>query len=250
MELELKSAIYSGWVEHIRHRPAYHRFRYQVFMLYLDLDEIEQVFSLSKLWSSQSRWSPAFFKRSDYLGDASKPLKDEVFRTIREQTGQHFNGSVRLLSNIRYFGFVINPISTYYCFDEHEHLKYVVVEVTNTPWNEKIAYVLTCQENEERLNTTFQKGLHVSPFNPMNMTYHWRSKLPEQQLFIRLSATEADSVVLDANLFLKREKLSGALLTKKVIQYPFMTVKVAIAIYWEAMRLLFKNVPIFKKIKQ
>src|SRR5690606_7007948 len=160
-----------------------------------------------------------------------------------------FKGSVRLLTNIRYFGYVINPISCYYCFDEQDTLKYLVAEVTNTPWDERVAYVLSAEKNSSTIQTEFPKALHVSPFNPMDMTYRWHSNNPDHYLFINLSTNEGQFAVLDANVFLKREEISAALLRKKVIHYPLMTVKVVAAIYWQALQLLIKKTPIYKKTK-
>ena len=34
------SALYEGWVMHRRVRPRYHRFKYRVFAMLLDLDEL------------------------------------------------------------------------------------------------------------------------------------------------------------------------------------------------------------------
>jgi DUF1365 family protein len=246
---KLKSAIYSGWVEHIRYAPTQHQFQYQVFMMYLDLDEIDQVFSLSRLWSQRFAFAPAYFKRADYLGDANKPLKEEVLKRIKDVYGVDFKGSVRLLTNIRYFGYVINPISCYYCFDEDEKLKFLVAEVTNTPWEEKVSYVLRAEEKSNTIKTEFKKALHVSPFNPMDMTYRWHSNQPDNYLFINLGTVQEQFAVLDANVFLKREEISAQLLRKKVIHYPLMTVKVVAAIYWQALQLVLKKTPIYKKTK-
>ena len=78
----LKSAIYTGFVEHSRYSPKSHYFKYKVFMMYLDLDEIDQVFSLSKLWSKVNPWAPAYFKRSDFLGNEMSSLKEEVLGKV------------------------------------------------------------------------------------------------------------------------------------------------------------------------
>ena len=242
---KFKSAIYSGWVEHIRHRPTQHHFQYQVFMMYLDLDELDEVLSQSALWS-KNVWSLARFKRSDFLGDPSKPLKEEVFKVIKDQSGETFQGSVRVLCNLRYFGYIINPITCYYCYDEHEQLKFIVAEVTNTPWDQKVCYVLPAKSDNKYLECEFKKEMHVSPFNPMDMIYRWYSNAPDERLFIHLSNFEENSPVLDANVYLKREEILKGTLTKKVIQYPLMTVKVALGIYWQALKLFVKKVPVFR----
>ena len=139
----MHSAIYQGFLRHRRFTPHQHRFSYRVFMMYLDLDELDEVLSMSPFWSKR-RWRPARFQRSDFLGDPAVPLKQAVCDRIHEETGQRYVGRVCLLANLRYFGFVMNPIACYYCFDNQDNLQYIVAEVTNTPWNERQSYVLRC----------------------------------------------------------------------------------------------------------
>ncbi len=81
-------------------------------MMYLDLDELDEVMGLTPMWS-QKRRRPAQFRRSDYYGDPALPLKQAVQDRIYTETGRRFEGSVRLLANLRYYGYVINPIACY-----------------------------------------------------------------------------------------------------------------------------------------
>src|SRR5690554_2393186 len=129
----MESGIYHGIVNHHRMLPKRHFFSYSIFMMYLDLDELEQVFSRNWLWSAR-RSALAWFKRSDYLGPDDMPLKEAVYQRVEQATGQRPQGPVRVLTNLRYFGFLINPISCYYVFNTDEQLTHIVAEVTNTPW--------------------------------------------------------------------------------------------------------------------
>ena len=125
----MKSRLYEGLVRHRRLRPRHHEFSYRVFMPYINLDEIDTLFEGRWLWSAK-RPALARFKREDFLGDPSVPLKDEVRRRIREETGQSHHGPIYLLANLRYFGFNINPIACYYCFDtDGSGLEYLVAAV-------------------------------------------------------------------------------------------------------------------------
>lgn len=133
----LASAIFEGTIRHQRLLPKNHLFKYKVFMMYLDLDEIDTAMSLSRWWSA-SGFNAAQFRRSDFLGPNNLPLKQAVHEYIYAATGDKLNGPVRLLCNLRYFGYILNPISCYYCFDEKEQLRFIVAEVTNTPWKERI----------------------------------------------------------------------------------------------------------------
>ncbi|MDQ6647759.1 MAG: DUF1365 family protein, partial [Pseudomonadota bacterium] len=57
------SAVYEGVVRHRRLVPHPHAFSYRMAQLYLDLDEVDQVFDQRWLWSSKGR-NVAQFRRS------------------------------------------------------------------------------------------------------------------------------------------------------------------------------------------
>jgi len=241
----MKSRIYAGWLRHRRHSPKPHSFRYKVFMPFICLDELPDLFENSWFWSATGP-ALARFKRSDFLGDATLPLKDEVRRRIREETGQEHRGPIYLLANMRYFGFQMNPIACYYCYNEDEsRLEYLVAEVNNTPWNERHSYVLRGPETGRWLRTEFDKSFHVSPFNPMAMRYHWRSSNPDDRLVLHMENTTEEGKVFDASLSLTAQPMTAAALNRILLRYPLMTVKVALAIYWQALRLFIKRIPFY-----
>ncbi len=241
---ELKSAIYSGWVRHRRSHPGTHVFRYKVFMMYLDLDELDRVFTGTRLWSVEKN-NLASFKRSDYLGDPSIPLDTAVRMKVQQETGIYPSGAIRVLTNLRYFGYLINPITCYYIYDETGRLQFLIAEVTNTPWNERHAYVLPCDPDERNLRTRFSKSLHVSPFNPMELEYQWLSNQPGKNLLIHMQNWKQTKMEFDATLCLKRESVTPARLTSLIISYPHMTFKVVFGIYWQALKLFIKRIPIY-----
>lgn len=209
----------------------------------VDLDALPNLVDNIPFWSAR-RFALAQFKRKDFLGDPDKPLVDEIRRRIKEEIGAEHKGKIFLLANWRYFGFQTNPIACYFCFDETgEQLEFLVAEVTNTPWGERHSYVLTAPPNNAPLATEFDKAMHVSPFNPMAMTYRWQSTPPGDTLAVRLSNFEAGERVFDATLNLVAEPFTANTLSWAILRFPFMTIKIFVGIYWQALRIWLKGVP-------
>jgi DUF1365 family protein len=223
------SAIYSGLVSHARRGARTHAFSYRMYMLYLDLGELPGLGLRS-------------FRRSDYLGDPSRDLAGEVRDRVETALGFRPAGPVRLLTHVRSLGYVFNPVSFYYCFDEGgERLRAVVAEITNTPWGERHAYVLPA--GPDGVLSTFDKAFHVSPFYPMEQAYDWRLPVPGQLLEVEMVNLEKGAEVFRARLSLRREAFSAGALRRAALLQPLMAWKVHAAIYWQALRLWVKGVP-------
>jgi len=238
----LDSAIYEGVVTHHRLLPRTHFFSYRVAMVYLDLDELDAVFARHWAWSRE-RWNFASFRRADYHGKPDQSLADAVRQTIHAATGHWHAGPIRMLTNLRYFGYLINPITCYYCFDSDETLQTIVAEVTNTPWRERQAYVLPFAGKSAVDAVNFPKLMHVSPFMPMDMDYLFKAGIPGEKLGLYMENQREGERVFTASLRLQRRAMAKANMAKLLSRYPFMTMQVAIGIYWQALRLWWMQIP-------
>ena len=240
------SALYVGRVRHRRFTPRPHAFEYPLFLVYLDLDELDTVFEGRWLWSTRRR-NLAWFDRRDHLGDPAAPLDAAVRDLVAAATGRRPNGAVRLLTHLRYGGHCFNPVSFYYCFDASgERIDALVAEVNNTPWGEQHCYVLDgrgARPAGNALRFEAAKQLHVSPFMGMDMDYVWRTTLPTARLTVHIENVRAKERLFDATLELERREISSARLAWALARFPLMTVWVAGWIHWEALRLWLKRMP-------
>jgi len=245
----LESALYEGTVEHRRTGPVPHAFRYSMFLSYIDLAELDRLFDGPLLWSLE-RPNVVSFRRADFLGDPAVPLREAVLERVETELGRRPSGPVRMLTQLRTFGYVFNPVTFYYCYARSGRLDAVVAEITNTPWRERHAYVLDAREGGEGhdgnvLRWRFDKNFHVSPFFDMDQVYEWSFRVPGERLEVGMVNHEQGEAVFDVGLTCRRKPLTARSLARVLMRYPLMTMRVHLAIYWQALRLYLKRTPFF-----
>jgi DUF1365 family protein len=245
----VNSALYSGWIAHRRFVPKGHAFRYRIGLLYLDLDEQEAVLGLSPLAGHQ-RFAPFGFRESDYLREYTREgwrLSDAVRHLVAEAVGLAPNGAICLLTQPRSWGLTFNPVSFFYCYNDLGRLVAIVCEVTNTPWRERYHYVLPASGSGHQ-HFAMAKAFHVSPFLPRDLEYRMSFSPPTEHLGVHMANWQGEHKVFDATLNLQHQAMSRGALHGYLLRFPWMTLKTCLAIYWQALRLMLKGMPIFSHL--
>jgi len=239
------SCLYLGKVVHQRHRPKKHRLEYKVFSVLLDLDELPELDRSLRSFGYNRRALFSFLDSDHGAGDGSD-LKRHVLGLLRDAgVASDADGPIRLLCYPRVLGYVFNPLSVFYCYDEAEHLRAIVYEVNNTH-GERHSYVVPVTQEQLSIRHSCDKVFFVSPFLPMDCRYRFHINQPDEQLRLFIHETHQGLPILDAWFTGRRETLSDRTLLKTALRIPLLTFKVIVGIHWEAVKLWRKGLPIFK----
>lgn len=232
-------AVYQGEVGHLRSVPRQHGFEYQVALYYLDTSELNQA-ALGAVGIGYEKFSALSYRRRDYLTGAAclyQAVCDKV-----QSLGGMAPAKVFVLTPLANWGVYFSPLTLYYCFDSDGEFCYLLAEVSNTPWNERHYYLQTIVTGQKRYQHA--KAFHVSPFNPIDMQYRWQIVAPEQHLRLSIANFKDDKQVFSAWMNFSRQTLSPSWRRRWLIRHPWQNVQVLIRIYWHALKLLIKGVPV------
>lgn len=238
--MSIASAIYAGHVAHTRITPTRHAFRYRVFSLLLDIDEIDNIAAHSRVFAHNRRGILSF--RDGDHGDG-RPLRAWLGATL-QGAGIEADGPVSVLCYPRLFGFVFNPLSVWFCHHRSGALAAIVYEVHNVQ-GERYSYVLPAQGQAGVVAHECSKSFYVSPFLSMDCEYSFRIKPPGEDVLIEIHESEHGKPVLLATFSGERRSLTDRSLLLALFRYPLMTLKIFGAIHFEALRLWIKRVPYY-----
>ena len=248
----LESAIFRGKVRHRRFTPVKHEFDFNLFMLWLKLDELPWV--LQDNWQLGTRpWNWGRFQRSNYLSPEIDSIDQAVRNKIRELAGTNSintEGDVYILGHLRYLGFYFSPLTLYFLKDK-DRFTWMLAEVSNTPWRERHYYLVDVNDPQEH-----PKKFHVSPFNPMEQSYRWRIIPPDPVQKNCLVHIEVGGEghgmkpVFDASLMLQRQPLNQSILRRVLIRSPIQTASIIAGIHWQALKLFIKRAPLYPHPKK
>ena len=239
------SALYAGQVVHRRLAPKGHLFRYSVFSMLLDLDELDTLHRGLRLFSVNRFNLFSFFER-DHGADAGKPLKQSIEDLVAGAGVDIAGGSISLLCYPRVLGYVFNPLSVYFCHDRDGRLAALLYEVTNT-FGERHHYLFAIEDGAPRpLRHSCSKALYVSPFIGMEATYRFAIVPPRDRLAVSIREEDADGPVLNASFTARRSEITDARLARFGVSYFLMSLKIIGGIHWEALKLWRKGIRIHR----
>jgi DUF1365 family protein len=243
-----KSAIYHGNIIHRRFSPKAHSFDYSLYMLALDLDDIQNNQGLGIFGFSW--FNPLRFMEKDYLKGEPNRLRKRITNKVHGLAGHTDISKIVMLVQVRCFGIYFSPANFYFCYNKDDHCTQMLAEVSNTPWNERHYYLVDLLSKKPDKIT--DKVFQVSPFMDLAMSYFWHIKPPssiEDKLLVKIENKTVDkdtgeiNKLFDASLMLKKRPFTRKSLLAIWCQLPVMTVKVVLGIYWQALKLFVKRIP-------
>lgn len=242
------SCIYSGFITHRRFKPKRHFFTYKTFSLLIDLKEIENLEKKIKIFS-YNRFNILSFYDSDHGPRDGSSLVNWVMKNLVNAKINIGSGTVKLLCYPRFFGYVFNPLSVFYCYDENSQLKAILYEVKNT-FNEQHTYIFSTSSTSNLILHKCDKKFYVSPFIEMKTFYNFRLLKPGKILKIFIKQSDAAGTLLTACQVGKKVQMTSKNLLFQFLKHPLMSFKIILAIHFEAFRLWIKGVKhIKRKIK-
>jgi hypothetical protein len=244
----MNSCIYNGIVFHSRFKPVKHQLSYKTFSLLIDLDEIEILDKDNPIFSI-NKFNVFSFYNKDHGDRDGKSLKSWVIENLNKfKINQNVN-KIKLLCYPRIFGYVFNPLSIFYCYEDNS-LRAIFYEVKNT-FNEQHTYIFKT-DNNKKIEQKCKKKFYVSPFMDMDTYYSFRLLPPDKKLYVSIRQSDKDGDILTAVQTGLRKEFNIKQFLINFFKYPLMTAKIISAIHFEAL-LLWKKGAIYrprdKKIK-
>ena len=239
------SYIYTGNVIHKRFKPKIHSFNYSVFSLLIDLSEINLLHKTLKIFSYNKLNIISFFDKDHGARDGSS-LKDWVLDNLKKNNIDTNDVQIKLLCYPRIFGYVFNPLSIFYIYNNNSNLISILYEVKNT-FGEQHTYIFKTNTNRNLIQHVCKKKFHVSPFIEMDCIYFFRLMKPGKKISVIIDQNDKDGKILYASQDGVRSEISNANFVKSYLKHPLMTFKIILAIHFEAFKLWSKGIKFIKK---
>ena len=238
------SKIYNGKVIHTRFKPKRHHFKYSIFSLLIDLDEINELDKNLKLFSYNKFNLNSFFDKDHGNRDGNE-IKEWVKKNLIKKNIKFKKIRVEILCYPRILGYVFNPLSVLYIYNEYNELISIFYEVKNT-FGEQHTYIFETR-NESLIKNKCNKKFYVSPFIEMDCEYNFSVSKPGNTISVIINQNDKEGRLLYASQDGNAQDLTNKNLIFNYLKHPLMTFKVIVAIHYEAFKLWLKKVKLIKK---
>jgi DUF1365 family protein len=245
----LRSSLYRCAVWHHRLTPREHSFTHHVFMLALDLDELDEVARRVRGFAHNVRQVYEFRDR-DHLtlpGMEQESLKANLIEWIRRQGGvlpaDPAGLRVVLVTLPRVFGHIFNPVSFFFVHETATNRPVCAVAEVGNTFGEKKPYLLSASTSDGSFRLVAPKHFYVSPFSKLDLNFDFRLRVPDGHLEIHIDEFDGAEPVLRSALTGSRRPLTTGQLWAATLVCPFVTLKVVFLIHWQAMLLWLKRLP-------
>ena len=240
------SCIYNGSVIHKRFKPKEHFFKYKVFSLFLDLSEIKKI-NEKIFFFSHNKFNLISFFDKDHGERNGSSLIDWVKKNLRSLNIDTRDVKIKLLCYPRIFGYVFNPLSIFFIYNSSSSLIAILYEVKNT-FGEQHTYVFKTDPKKQVVENKCDKKFYVSPFMDLNSTYNFKILNPKEKLSVIIDQRDQTGKLLFASQDGKRLDFSAKNLLFSYLKHPLMTIKIILAIHFEALKLWLKGIKHIKKV--
>lgn len=239
---------------HNRTKPKSHRFHYNVFMFYIDLDEVDMI--CKKFWlMSHNKFNFFSLRDKEHLQlpidkpDTTKNTKQHIIDYLKQNGFHYVDQRIMLLTNLNILGYNFNPVSFYFILDKNNNAECAIAEVSNT-FREMKPYFLgpeTKSGTSFHLNTP--KYFYVSPFIDHDTNFDFNITVPGEKLNVRIDDFKEGRRFFISTLTGKKKTLSNGNLLLYSLRFPFLTLRIITLIHWQALLLYLKKLPYHKKDK-
>jgi DUF1365 family protein len=227
-------ALVRARVRHRRTRPFDYAFEHGTPMWLVDAAAPNAAFP---------RWlRPLASIRSEdhFAADDNGPLLTKVRHLLAAQGVEWTAARVLVLANARSLGYVFDPLTTYFCFDDGGNLEGVLAEVHNT-YGERHAYPLAVEGGR---TAQVDKDFYVSPFFAVEGRYDIRTRLSDTDIAVAITLTQRGEPVFTGSVHGRLTPATRRSTLAAVARNPLPSLRVSVLIRWHGIRLWLRRLPV------
>lgn len=230
-------------VTHSRFTPKKYIFTHSFFWFRLNLFKLN---SLSNFLVKLNKFGLYSFFDRDHSQIKGKSLLDSFVDIARSNGVQTRITDAVIYTNLRFLGYVFNPVSFIFLKDEREN-RYGIIEIQNTFGEIKTYFVEKDRFLNDEVLFKTKKFFYISPFIDHDNELTFKIKESEDLLNILVIDKKQDETILKVNLTGLKQELTNKNLLLNTLRIPFVTLKAIFLIHYHAFRLWWMNIPYYRK---